>query len=87
MKMAKDPDDLQPEYEREALGQGTRGKYLLSYREGTNLVLLSPDVAEVFTTEEAVNDALRSLIAVARKSAGLAVRRAGRVSTKRQAQQ
>ncbi len=67
MKKAKS-DDMRPEYRREDLGPGVRGKYLESYRSGTNLVLLSPDVAQVFPTEEAVNEALRSLIELARRS-------------------
>ena len=65
-----DKDELRPEYRREDLGPGVRGKYFEAYREGTNLVLLSPDVAKVFTTEQAVNDALRSLIDVAQRSVG-----------------
>ena len=71
MKKAKVSDELRPEYRREDLGQGIRGKYFEAYQKGTNLVLLSPDVAKVFTTEEAVNEALRSLIKVAQKSTGL----------------
>lgn len=63
-------DELRPEYEREDLGQGIRGKYFESYQKGTNLVLLSPDVAKVFPTEEAVNEALRSLMHLAQKSVG-----------------
>ena len=63
-------DELRPEYRREDLGTGVRGKYLEDYRSGTNLVLLSPDIAKVFPTEEAVNDALRSLIEIAQKSVG-----------------
>jgi len=63
-------DELRPEYRREDLGQGVRGKYLESHRAGTNLVLLSPDVAEAFPTEEAVNEALRSLIKLAQRSVG-----------------
>jgi hypothetical protein len=70
-------DELRPEYERKDLGRGIRGKYLDSYRKGTNLVLLSPDVAKVFPTEEAVNEALRSLMHLARKSAGLTKRSTG----------
>lgn len=67
--MKKDEnDELRPEYRREDLGPGVRGKYFEAYREGTNLVLLSPDVAKAFPTEQAVNDALRSLIEVAQKS-------------------
>jgi hypothetical protein len=67
MKKSK-KDDIRPEYQRSDLGKGVRGKYLKSYQEGTNLVLLSPDVAEVFHNETAVNDALRSLIKVAKLS-------------------
>jgi len=70
MKKAKASDELRPEYKREDLGVGVRGKYFESYSKGTNLVLLSPDVAKVFTTEEEVNDALRSLINLAKKSTG-----------------
>jgi hypothetical protein len=69
--MKKDEtDELRPEYRREDLGPGVRGKYFEAYREGTNLVLLSPDVAKAFPTEQAVNDALRSLIEVAQRSVG-----------------
>ena len=77
MKKAK-PDELRQEYHREDLDPGVRGKYLESYPKGTNLVLLSPDVAKAFPTEDAVNDALRSLIEVARKSTGLTRRSTGR---------
>ncbi|MDA8307552.1 MAG: hypothetical protein M0Z81_12070 [Deltaproteobacteria bacterium] len=67
--MKKDEiDELRPEYRREDLGPGVRGKYLEAYREGTNLVMLSPDVAKAFPTEEAVNKALRSLIEIAQRS-------------------
>jgi hypothetical protein len=37
-------DELRPEYHRGALGSGVRGKYFESYRKGTNLILLSPDM-------------------------------------------
>jgi hypothetical protein len=70
VKKAKVSDELRPEYRREDLGQGIRGKYFESYRKGSNLVLLSPDVAKVFSTEEAVNEVLRSLIDLAQKSTG-----------------
>jgi len=61
-------DDMRPEYRREELGAGVRGKYYAEYQRGTNLVLLSPDVAKVFSTEESVNAALRSLMDIARKT-------------------
>ena len=70
MKKVKISDELRPEYKREDLGAGVRGKYFEEYRKGTNLILLSPDVAKVFPTEEAVNEALRSLISLAKKSTG-----------------
>jgi hypothetical protein len=71
-------DDLRPEYKKEDLGKGVRGKYYESYQKGTNLVLLSPDVAEVFPNGEAVNEALRSLIELARKATGQTKRSPGR---------
>jgi len=69
MKKAR-KDELRSEYRSEDLGTGERGKYLKAYRAGTNLVLLRPEVAAAFPTEQAVNDALRSLIKVARRSTG-----------------
>lgn len=41
--------------------KGVRGKYAQKYKEGTNIVLLDPDVAKVFKTPKSVNQALRSL--------------------------
>jgi hypothetical protein len=41
--------------------KGTRGKYAKRYKEGTNIVLLDPDVARVFKTPALANQALRSL--------------------------
>ncbi len=65
-------DEMRPEYKREDLGVGVRGKYYRDYQEGTNLVLLNPEVAAVFPTEKAVNDALQSLIDIAKRSSSLA---------------
>ncbi|MFH0765111.1 MAG: hypothetical protein V2A61_01685 [Calditrichota bacterium] len=57
------PDELQPEYDlKSLLKEGVQGKYASRYREGTNVVLLAPDVAEVFVTEEEVNETLRLVI-------------------------
>lgn len=55
-------DDLRPEYDFSELKGGVRGKYAERYREGTNLVLLDPDVAAAFPDAKAVNDALRLLL-------------------------
>jgi hypothetical protein len=53
---------LRAEYDLSELKGQVRGKYLQRYRSGTNLVLLSPDVAEHFPNSQAVNSALRTLI-------------------------
>ena len=65
------PDELRPEYNRDDLGRGIRGKHYDDYKSGTNLVLLSPDVATMFPDEDAVNNALRDLIKLAKKSVSL----------------
>ena len=64
-------EEMRKEYKREDLGKGTRGKYLNEYKKGTNLVLLSPDVAAAFPNDASVNDALRSLMKIARQTTGL----------------
>lgn len=67
MKKVKN-GDVRPDYRRGELGPGIRGKYLNAYRSGTNLVLLSPDVAEAFPTDDSVNEALRAFVRVARRT-------------------
>jgi hypothetical protein len=65
-KKAGMDDELRPEYDlSQLLKGGVRGKYADRYREGTNLVLLSPDVAEVFPDGEAVNKTLRLVMKLA----------------------
>ena len=59
-------DELRGEYDLTRLKGGVRGKYIARYRAGTNLVLLSPDVAAYFPDEQSVNTALRGLIRVAK---------------------
>jgi hypothetical protein len=61
-------DDLRGEYDLAKLKGGVRGKYATRYRAGTNLVLLSADVAEYFPDEKAVNSALRALIPANKRS-------------------
>ena len=58
-------DELRPEYDLSQLQGGVRGKYAQRYRQGTNLVLLDPDVADAFPTEDSVNEALRLLMKIA----------------------
>ena len=52
-------DDMRPEYD---LRGGIRGKYYEQYKQGTNVVLLEPDVARVFRDSKSVNEALRQYL-------------------------
>lgn len=67
MSMDKE-SELRNEYSRESLGQGVRGKYYDKYVQAHNVVVLEPEVAEAFPTDEAVNEALSALIRIARSS-------------------
>jgi hypothetical protein len=64
----RNTDELRPAYDLSKLREGVRGKYLQRYRAGTNLVLLSPDVAEHFPDGQAVNSALRRLIRTSKRT-------------------
>jgi hypothetical protein len=59
------PTDMLDEYD---FSRGVRGKYAKRYAEGTNVVVLAPDVAEYFPDSESVNAALRALVGIARKN-------------------
>jgi hypothetical protein len=59
---SEEDDDLRPEYDFSSMKGGVRGKYVERYREGTNLILLDPDVAAAFPDGKAVNDALRLIL-------------------------
>jgi hypothetical protein len=48
--------------------KGVRGKYAKQFAEGTNMVVLDPEIAKLFPTSEAVNKALRKLIEDEKKS-------------------
>jgi hypothetical protein len=63
MKKDEMDDELRPEYNLSKLKGKVRGKYVERYKQGTNVVLLEPDVASVFPDSQAVNEALRKLIA------------------------
>jgi hypothetical protein len=52
--------------------KGVRGKYAKRYKEGTNVVLLDPDVAKEFPDSTAVNEALRQLLRDKKKIPGQA---------------
>lgn len=60
MSSAKTPDandEIRQEYD---FTGGVRGKYAARFEKGSNVIVLAPDVAEVFKTSKAVNDALRT---------------------------
>jgi len=76
MKTVK-KSEMREAYKREDLGKGTRGKYLKAYKKGTNIILLSPDVAAAFPDDVSVNEALRSLLKIARQTTCLAKRSTG----------
>jgi hypothetical protein len=64
----KNPDMLE-EYD---FSKGVQGKYAKSYAEGTNVVIIEPDVAKVFPDHDSVNQALRSLVEIIRRHKKLA---------------
>lgn len=62
-------DDLRPEYDLSRLKGGIRGKYFRQATAGTNLVLVDPELADVFPDTESVNRALRLLVDTAKVAA------------------
>ncbi|TVR57810.1 MAG: hypothetical protein EA426_11405 [Spirochaetaceae bacterium] len=62
----KDDPDILEEYD---FSDGVRGKYAQRYKEGSNVVVIDPDVAEFFPDHDSVNEALRNLVAVIRRQA------------------
>jgi len=70
-------DDLRPEYDLSKLKGGVRGKYYQQAVAGTNLMLIEPELAEVFGDAESVNRALRLLVDTAAAAAGSPRRRHG----------
>ena len=67
---APDKDELRAEYKPSDFPRGlVRGKYAKRLQESSNVVVLRPEVAEAFPNEDAVNNALLSLIELAQKTA------------------
>jgi hypothetical protein len=62
-RLPKDKDMLE-EYD---FSKGLRGKYAKSYAEGTNVVVIEPDIANIFPDHDSVNQALRSLAEIIRR--------------------
>lgn len=52
-------DEMRPEYD---FSGGVRGKHVAAYQQGTNVILLDPDIAKVFRDSEAVNHADRKSV-------------------------
>jgi hypothetical protein len=72
-KTDRSSDELRPEYDFASMKGGVRGKYAQRIREeGTNVVLLDPEVADAFPSEASVNEALRGVLNTTR-----AIRRSG----------
>lgn len=69
MKKAKPPAELRPEYKRSDFGKMVRGKYAARMRRSSNVVVLDPEVADLFPNSDAVNAALRSITRIARRAA------------------
>jgi hypothetical protein len=63
-------DALRPEYKRSDFGTLVRGKYVARLQASSNVVVLEPEVADVFPNAAAVNAALRSLAEIARRTTG-----------------
>ncbi len=60
--MNNDKDTLRDEYPEEMIKSGVRGKFAKRYRDGTNVVLIDPDLHRLFPNSEAVNQALREYV-------------------------
>jgi len=58
-KPRRTSDGMRTEYD---FSRGVRGKYAVRYRQGTNVILLDPDVAKQFKDSKAVNRALREVL-------------------------
>lgn len=72
------------ELKRDQLGTGVRGKYLKHFAQGSNVVVLQPEILKALPTSEAVNKALASMLAFAQETQGL-TRRTSRTPRKHSA--
>jgi hypothetical protein len=61
MSTTEDYDDMLEEYDFSA---GIRGKYVQRLAEGSNMVVIDPDVASIFPDHDSVNNALRRMAAL-----------------------
>jgi len=70
MKIAtkRPADELRPEYKRSDFPRLVRGKYGNQLRRSSNVIVLDPELTDLFPNSEAVNSALRSLSEIARRA-------------------
>jgi hypothetical protein len=61
-------DELRNEYDLSKMEGIIRGKYAKRYKEGSNIIVLAPDVVEAFPNSDAVNEALRLLMSIAKST-------------------
>ena len=66
-KNNKIEDDLREEYDFSKMNGAVRGKFYQRYKNGTNIVHLDPDIVAAFKSEKSINDALRSLLNIAKE--------------------
>ena len=72
MKEHSETDELRDEYKLDDFPGGLeRGKYAARVAKGSNIVRLDPDIADAFPDSASVNEALRSLLTIAEKTAAL----------------
>ena len=64
--MSNDADTSPDEYPEDLIKSGVRGKYVRRYREGTNVVVINPDMLTLFPDSETVNRALRDYVSTRR---------------------
>jgi len=67
--MKNSDDELRSEYSLSDLGKPVRGKHHDSYKEGSNIVVIEPDLVSLFPNSDAVNEALREYAASIKKTA------------------
>lgn len=72
--MKKVEDKMRTEYKRSDFGKLERGKFFKEVAKGTSVVLLDPQLAKAFPTSEAVNKALRGLLALTEQTARITSR-------------
>ena len=65
----RENDDLRPEYPAELISSGIRGKCAERFKEGSNVVVIDPDLSHAFPNSETVNEALRDYLASQERAA------------------